>query len=611
MNDRQDPQDPYSVPEQQLIGYDAYGQPVYGQAPAAPAQQYDAYGYGYDAYGRPVSQPAQDQGYDPYAGQQQYGSQGYGYDTGTGQYPAVDATGSYPAVDATGSYPAVDATGSYPAVDSTGSYPAVDSTGSYPAVDATGQYRAVGTAPQWIPQQPSAPEPEADPDAPAGRAADDRGPGGGNPAGQVPGQRREAPDYRTEQFSFIEEPDEDSQDVIDWLKFTESRTERREEAKRRGRNRVTVLIVVLALFVVSGVGYLWYAGKLPFLGGAAGKEAVATGPQKRDMIVVHLHNTRKGGTSTALLVDNVTTKRGATVLLPNSTAVTGENGTGTTLGKSVDADGLGGTRDSLDTLLGTKIEGTWRLDTPYLENLVDQLGGIEVDTDAAVPADAKAKTPAVGKGEKQDLSGPMAVAYATYRAPGEPETKQLERFGTVLYGTLRKMPSDERSATVSIETLGQILDPSLTEKDLGSSLAKLGEHAKVGDYTTKVMPVKGDGTLTEAAVATVVKDVLGGALKAAAPNAAPRVALKDGTGGAKTVVDAQAALVNAGYTFIDGGKASGTVSATEVTYADDAAKPKAVEVAKTLGLKETAVKKAPGAGNAEVTVVLGTDYKTP
>ena len=33
------------------------------------------------------------------------------------------------------------------------------------------------------------------------------------------------------------------------------------------------------------------------------------------MIVVHLHNTKKGGTSTALLVDNTTTKQGTTVLL--------------------------------------------------------------------------------------------------------------------------------------------------------------------------------------------------------------------------------------------------------------------------------------------------------
>ncbi|KJY27198.1 hypothetical protein VR44_28200, partial [Streptomyces katrae] len=52
--------------------------------------------------------------------------------------------------------------------------------------------------------------------------------------------------YRTEQFAFLDQPDEDSEDVIDWLAFTESRTERREEARRRGRNRVVALVVVLA-----------------------------------------------------------------------------------------------------------------------------------------------------------------------------------------------------------------------------------------------------------------------------------------------------------------------------------------------------------------------------
>ncbi|MFJ7159773.1 LytR C-terminal domain-containing protein [Streptomyces sp. NPDC101118] len=607
MNDRQDPYGRYdrydghsedSAPEQQLIGYDAYGQPVYGPVSPAPGQQYEAYGYGYDAYGRPTAPPQQPaQGYDAYGGQTgQYPAQGYAYDTGTGQYPVADpaSTGQYPAYD-TGQYPAYGQGGQ------TGRAPAAEeaaATGQFPAV-GTGQFPAVDTTAQWIPQQ--APAPEAAPEPPEGFPE----------APQVPGQRREAPDYRTEQFAFLEEPDEDSEDVIDWLKFTESRTERREEAKRRGRNRVVVLIVALALFVAGGLGYLWYAGKLPFLGDAPGTNGAAVaGPQKRDMIVVHLHDL-KGGTSTALLVDNVTTKRGATVLLPNATAVTSDDGTGTTLGKSVDEDGLGGTRESLDTLLGTRIEGTWRLDTPYLELLVDNLGGIEVDTDTAVPADAKAKTPAVGKGQKQSLSGAMAVAYATYRAPGEPETRQLERFGTVLYGTLRKIPGDEQSATVAVETLAQIMDPSLTEKDLGSSLAKIGEHAKVGDYTTKVVPVKDDGSLTDAAVNSVVKELLGGAFKAPAANAAPRVGLKDASGNAKTATDARAALVNGGYTFVDGGKADATRETTQVTYADDAQKAKALEVAKTLGLKETAVKKAPAAVNADVVVLLGTDFKKP
>ncbi|MDJ0384657.1 LCP family protein [Streptomyces sp. G-G2] len=530
MNDRQEPYDPYAGQEQQLIGYDAYGQPVYGPVPAQ--EQYQQYDY---------------QGYDQRHQQQQ---QQYYYQQQ--------------------------------------------------------QQQQQQQTQQWIPQQ-SVPEQATAPE-PAPAPAPDPAPG---PAvAQVPEPRR-ADEYHTAQFAFIDQPDEDSEDVIDWLAFTESRTERREEARRRGKNRVVALIVVLALFVVGGLGYLWYAGGLPFLDGPqkAKGAAAPTGPQKRDMIVVHLHNTKRGGTSTALLVDNVTTKQGATVLLPNTLTVPKDDGTSTGLGKSVEEDGLGGTREALDSMLGTRIGGTWRLDTPFLERLVELVGGIEVDTDAAVPADDQVKTPAVGQGAKQTLSGPMAVAYATYRGQGEPEAKQLERFGKVLYAVLRKMPSDPAAATVTVETLTQILDPSLNEKALGSSLAKLAEHAKAGDYRTEVLPVKPDGALTDDANKKVVREVLGGTVTAPKPGTAPRVGLRDASGSEKTQLAAKAALQNGGYDFVDGGKAPATQSASQITYEDDAQKAKAVDVAKTLGLPETVVKKAENAVNADVVVTLGKDYK--
>ncbi|WP_405788852.1 LCP family protein [Streptomyces sp. NBC_00029] len=567
MNDRQDPYDPYAQ-EQQLVGYDAYGRPVYGQVPAQPAQpapsaaqqyeqQYEQQQYGYDYRGYPQQQPQQPQ--QQYYPQQpaapQYGQQeytqapAYGYDTQQTQ--------------------------------------------------------------QWIPQQnaPEAPAP-APAERPADRVPEPRRPGG--EPGAEPGGGPEADrDYRTEMFAFIDQPDEDSEDVIDWLKFTESRTERREEARRRGRNRVVALIVVLALFVVGGLGYLWYAGKLPFIDGPGEKKTGATaaaGAQKRDMIVVHLHNTKKGGTSSVLLVDNVTTKQGATVLLPNTLSVTGQDGTPIALGKSVEEGGLG-TREALDSVLGTSIGGTWRLDTPFLENLVELVGGIEVDTDTAVPADDAAKVPAVAQGQKQSLSGPMAVAYATFRGEGEPETKQMERVGKVLQAVLRKVPSDPKAAAVTVESMGQILDPALNAQTLGALLSRLGEHAKVGAYRTDVLAVKPDGTLTDDANKKVVKEVLGGSGAAAQPGAAPRVGMKDATGDEKAQIAAKAALMNGGYAFVDGGKADKTAATSQITYQDDAQRDRAIEVAKTLGLPETAVKKAENAVNAEVVVILGKDYK--
>ncbi|WP_308042187.1 LytR C-terminal domain-containing protein [Streptomyces sp. 8L] len=651
MNDQQQPYGPgpydpyYGGPR--IVGYDEYGRPVYeqqggaqqappqgsgdqqqgyggydtGRQPPVPGGPQDpqgqapgpAQGYGYDPYGQVPHQqqpgpPAQGgpSGYDPYGqrgrvpGQSQGPDQGVSYGQGydTGQQPPAYDTGRQQAVYGTGQQPTVYGTGQQPAAYDTGQQPAAYDTGQQGAVSDTGRQPAVDSTQQWnIPQQ--APQQQAPRRRTPQQAA-------GQPA--VPGQRS-APEegYRTEQFSFIEEPDEDSEDVIDWLKFTESRTERREEARRRGKNRFVALLVVLAVVVVGGAGYLWYAGKLPGLDAPAKKQAAAPGgPQKRDVIVVHLHDTSDKSTSTALLVNNETTGEGSTVLLPNTLNVTNDDGTVTTLAKSVDEDGSDGTREAIGNLLGTKVAGTWRLDTPYLENLVDLVGNIEVDTDTDVPDTKKGAAPLVHRGDDQTLSGKTAVAYATYHAPGESADKQLARFGQVIQATLRKMSSDPKAATITVQTLAQILDPSLTDKDLGAALAKLADHAKSDRYKTVVLPVGEDGTLGSTGEDDV-KQFLGGSVKAPDTDGVPRIGVKNATGGTSATEAARVALVNGGYTVVDTGTAA-RAETSSVTYADTKNKEEATEGPKTLGLTTGAVKKG-SAGSSDVAVVLGGDFK--
>ncbi|WP_325051983.1 LCP family protein [Streptomyces triticagri] len=571
MNDRQyDPyaggQDPYAQPGSayEIVGYDEYGRPVYQQVPQQPP-----------AAPRQPPHPQHDQHtqqFDPYAGDQGYGYDPYGAAANTGPQPPVPDQG-------------------YGGQGYDQGYGGYD---PYGQAAGTGQQPRVDDRTAWVPQQHRPEDPPQQPLPPQ------RGPQGDAAAG---GDER---DYRTEQFSFIEEPDEESEDVIDWLKFTESRTERREEAKRRGRNRLVALVVVLALVLTGGVGYLWYEGRLPGVSDTKGDDAAASGPQKRDVIVVHLHNTKKGGTSTALLVDNSTTGRGSTVLLPNSLSVTNDDGATTTLGKSVDDDGTGGTRDSINSLLGTRIEGTWRLDTPYLDNLVELVGNIDIDTDTDVPdpaAEKKGQAPLVKKGEQQTLSGAMAVAYATYRAKGEPETAQLKRFGQVMQGVLRKISTDRQAATTTVETLTLILDPPLDEKSLGAFLAKLADRAKGGDYQSTVLPVQRDGTLTQATSQKVVQDLLGGKVKAPDQDEAVRVSL---SGAGKAVQRARVDLVNGGWSVVAGSGSDRTTS--QVTYGDTAQQKEAAEIAKTLGLPAAAVRKGKTAANADISVVLGSDY---
>ncbi|MFF2650627.1 LCP family protein [Streptomyces sp. NPDC058045] len=612
MNDRYDGYGGYPAEQYELVGYDEYGQPVYRQAPPRQQQPQQDYGphhggqdqYGHDPYrgtrahqdpyGNPPqpNPPPNPQPNPPYGDRYQGSHQG-------GQYPDNRQAGRYSG----GHHP------NSPYPDAT--YP--DS--GYPG-DPYGGGHDTG-------QQPPVPPGPApyDPYGPAAGTGQQAAYGGGPPTAEqtahipqqyspVPGDGGE-PGYRTEQFAFVEEPDEDSEDVIDWLQFTESRTERREEARRRGRSRLIAMVVVLALCLTGGAGYLWYTGKLPGLGqGGGAGSAEATGPQNRDVIVVHLHNTR-GGTSTALLVDNTTTKKGSTVLLPNSLSLTDDDGGDTTLGKSVADDGTSGTRQSLDTLLGTDIQGTWRLDTPFLENLVQLLGNVDVDTDTDVPdpaAKKKGGSALVKKGKEQTLSGRMAVAYATYRARGESPNAQLARFGQVMQAVLRKMPSDAHGATVTVQSLAQILEPPLTEKDLGAFLAKLSDLAKGGDYKTAMLPVQPGGTLSRQATDSVVKDLLGGTLKAPEKGSALRVSVQNAAGTKTAPNDARVELLNGGYSYVKGGSADAPRAASEVRYADAGHKEDAAEVAKTLGLPTRSVRKGEVPSNADVTVVLGQDF---
>ena len=72
---------------------------------------------------------------------------------------------------------------------------------------------------------------------------------------------------------------------------------------------------------------------------------------------------------------------------------------------------------------------------------------------------------------------------------------------------------------------------------------------------------------------------------------------------------AQAAIVNGGtYTYVPGGRA-GTQPVSQVLYADPARLAAAKDVASTLGLPASAVKKGAVPSNADIAVVLGTDYK--
>ncbi|MEU9048147.1 MULTISPECIES: LytR C-terminal domain-containing protein [unclassified Kitasatospora] len=594
---RQHPQQQsYESYEQQQPQYDQYGQPVYTQ---------DPYGYQQQGY-------QGQQGYEGYQQARQTGEVGQ-----AGQFPQQQ---SYESYESYGQQPQYDQYGQPVYTQDPYGYqqqgyqgqqgyqqpyqaaaPGVAEPQAQP--EAASPVAAAPVAPSApVTPRPRVPRPaaEAAPAEPAAPSEQVAGARGGKAGSKAPKDS-----YTTGEFTFVDEEPEESEDVIDWLKFAESRSEVRAERRRKLRNRLIGLGVVLALAAGGVGGYLWFSGDKPTAAAAAGG---------RQVNVVHLRDLQ-GKVSSALLVDDASGKKGTVLLLPDTLRLPGPaDPPVTTVGQAMDAIGASATRDGLSTVLGAPVAGTWRLDTPYLELLVSQLGGVRVDTNAETHEGGKPDGKLLSAaGKNTMLSGKAAVAYATLQNPGESRDVQLARFGQVMEAVLRTMPTEFKDAKDDVHRMNAVLDPSLPEDALAGVLAQLAQQAKDGHVGTTALTVKPDGSLDEATAGKQVKDVLGGTVKSAAVGDAPaRVALQDASGNDAAAAAAQVQIVNSGLTFIPGGAKTAAQASSEIRYTDDARQGTAKSLATSLGLPDTAVKKVTGdTQNADLLVVLGKDYQAP
>ncbi|QMU75555.1 LCP family protein [Streptacidiphilus sp. PB12-B1b] len=601
----QEPQQPtYEQPQQpQQQPPAAYGQQ---QPPAQPdpygyqQQPYQApgYPYGYDAQQVPQqAQPQQPTAPGPGPGGYPTGAYDTGgYDTGsydTGQYGAAApyAAGGYQA-DQYGA-------GGYPGG---GPYAAPQAApGGYPAAQPAAQPAAAQPAAQAYAAPPAAPAPPA----PAAPAAARPAPAGARP---VPPQRTRpaapgaasrgpADRYGMEEFTFVDDAEE-SEDVIDWMKFSETRGERRDERRRRIRGRVLILAVALVVLAGSGAGYLLATGRL---GSSRHTVAAASG---REVIAVHLHDL-SDHVYTALLVSDTGTHKATTLLVPGNLNVPQESGGQLVpLASSVDTQGNAAIRTGLNTLLGSDVTASWGLYTSFLQVLVDRLNGITIDSDTTITQGGKVLV----KPGTSTVNGAAAVAYATYQAPGEDASAQLTRFGQVLEGVIKAMPQDPTSAAADITAMGEVADPSLPDSTLGALLAALSTDAASGRYQTATLPVQADGSLG-AGADSVAQQLLGGSVSSGSgQTAAARVSLVNASGDANNTNLAGATITNNGYTWVPGSTTAAPQAASTISYTQDSRAADARRLAEDLNLPATAVRKVTTQQTVDLLVVLGRDY---
>ncbi|RAG81282.1 hypothetical protein DN069_33620 [Streptacidiphilus pinicola] len=559
-------------------GYEqAYQDPYTGEwvfpsrQPGQPAQQqpqepsYDqSYGQSYGQGGYQQPYETQQQGYDPYAGsydaysgyQQQpqdpyYGQQGYQQQGGYAQQPT-----SYQQAPA--------------------------EPRQQPQQSFSTAYQQPGPAEAEAPAGPRVPRQEG-----AG-ARPGAGAGAGGPKGR----------YAEDEFEFVDDAEE-STDVIDWVKFSETRGERRDERRRKLRSRGIALVVALVLVAVGAAGYLFATGKI----GGSGSAAVPAA-DKREVVAVHLHDLNKNVYS-ALLISEPAPAKGVTLLLPGTLGVPDSNNNLLALNGAVDSMGTDGIRTGINNLLGTDISATWNIQTPFLQNLVDLLGGVKINSDVAISLNGKQ---VITPGQNAAVNGAAAMAFATYKAKGESDQTQLDRFGQMLQALITAMPTDPTAAASQITHMGAVEDPSLSDDALGALLAKLSTDARGGAYSTETLPVLGNGTLGSGANA-LVSGLLAGKVNNRSGQTAARIQLVDANGRTKSVTYAQAAMTNSGYIVLPGTTKVATRSTTVIEYSDDTRLKDAQALAQTLGLPSSVVKKVTSQLSVDLLVTLGRDYK--
>ncbi|MEV7212430.1 LytR C-terminal domain-containing protein [Kitasatospora cineracea] len=657
------PQDPYGGggPQAAAPGYPAqgYGQGGYDSSgyeasgyqpqPSGPdSSGFESSGYGRGGYEQPGYQPGpgygQGPGYEqPGQGYEQSGYEQSGYESQgveqrgyEGQFGGRSQGGGQSGGAAYGQQPydpyyeqQQPAQGLHP--QSASAATRTQAPGQVPgqgAGAATGLGQAVGrSVPLAGPGTASAAAgvvpPRARPGAPASAPGGASGAGGADAPGAEPSELvggraavaaaaarakgKNGDSYTTGEFSFVDEQTEESEDAIDWLKFAESRSEVRAERRRRLRNRLVSLLVVVAVLASGGVGYLWWTGKF------GGGDDAATAVGGRYVNVVHLHDPQ-GKVTTALLVDDEGGRKATVLLLPDTLQLpsNGDSAT-TTIGKAPSELGASATRDGLSSVLGAKVAGTWRLDTPYLLLLVSQLGGVRVDTNAEVREDNKADGKVLAPAGKDVLlNGHAAVAYATLQAPGEKPEAQLARFGQVMAAVISTMPTTMPEATDDVRRMNMVADPSLPENALAGVLVNLAKQAKAGHLSTSVLTTKADGTLDDATAGKQVKDILGGTIGSAkGTGGSTRVTIVNASGNGTATAAAQVVVINSGMDPLPSSAKAPDQASSEIRYTDDAKQPAALTLATSMGLPDSAVKKVTEAQNADLVLVLGKDYQPP
>jgi len=289
-------------------------------------------------------------------------------------------------------------------------------------------------------------------------------------------------------------------------------------------------------------------------------------------------------------------------------------------GQTVSLPDINASANALSDVTGIRVDGSLQMDSLAFSGLVDAVGGVTTDVDVEVvevqPDGTKVVVLPAGKG--QILQGPKAAAYAAYRAPGEPEEAQMARFDRIFRLVLAQLPSDQSKMEEIITSLGASSHATIPSSELAAYLVRLHEAVVSEKTVYRSLPVLpagaaqlGSTKVNILATAAMARKLFPDALRVPGPNSKVRVLVQNGVGLPAPMAAARKALIEAGYSYVNGGNAATFGKAQTTILVPDASATSVgwgVDIASVLGVPSTDVHSAThGQTVADVIVVLGGD----
>ena len=394
-------------------------------------------------------------------------------------------------------------------------------------------------------------------------------------------------------------------------------------AEQAATSRYRLLIVSGVVFgLVAAVFLVWAVFGRPRdnYEPAPAPTSTATGPIQ-PTVLIQVQDKDGVALANALLSVGGSVKRANVITVPQNVVLDVATGGTLPFGQIARLPDANSSANALSDAIGVNVTGTWAMNELAFSGLVDAVGGItaDVDVDVIQTKSDGTRVILVSAGKAQVLQGPEATAYATYLAPGEPEEARMARFTQVLRLTVAKLPSDISKVESILTGLGASARSTVKTPVLAAFLVKLQAEVLVDNVAYQNLPVKplpsggaSASTVDQVAAAAMVQELLPDAARKPGANSQVRVLVQNGVGTPGLNAAARQLLVDAGYTFINGGNAGSLGHATTQIVIPDSgvtSRKWGTDIATALKVPATdVVIDSSGQSVADVIVILGADF---